>query len=163
MRELQRKLDHDAKLQQFLSVKGQQHRVNAELEARENNKRRQQQEDLEHQMEEYSAIIEKIKVGPQIDGELLTFRAKEMNTLFLGVPFFFFVIFISLLLISHALFVLRFLFQNFSTEEDVERLAGQFKKQEEENFALFNYVNELSHEVETLNEIVHQLRENIGE
>lgn len=53
--------------------------------------------------------------------------------------------------------------QNFSTEDDVEKLAGSFKKQEEENFALFNYVNELSHEVETLNEIVHQLRENIGE
>lgn len=45
----------------------------------------------------------------------------------------------------------------------MEKLAGQFKKQEEENFALFNYVNELSHEVEGLNEIVHQLRENIGE
>lgn len=53
--------------------------------------------------------------------------------------------------------------QNFSTEEDVEKLAGSFKKQEEENFALFNYVNELSHEVETLNETVHQLRDNIGE
>lgn len=45
----------------------------------------------------------------------------------------------------------------------MEKLAGSFKKQEEENFALFNYVNELSNEVETLNEIVHQLRENIGE
>lgn len=54
-------------------------------------------------------------------------------------------------------------FQKFSTEEDVEKLASSFKKQEEENFALFNYVNELSHEVETLNETVHQLRENIGE
>lgn len=52
--------------------------------------------------------------------------------------------------------------QNFSTEDDVEKLAATFKKQEEENFALFNYVNELSHEVETLNETVHQLRENVG-
>lgn len=61
MRELQRKLDHDAKLQHFLGVKGQ-HRVNTELEARENNKRLQQQEELENQLEEYNEIIEKIKV-----------------------------------------------------------------------------------------------------
>lgn len=62
MRELQRKLDHDAKLQQFLGVKGQ-HRVNTELELREQNKKRQQQEELENQMEEYNLIIQKIKVG----------------------------------------------------------------------------------------------------
>lgn len=61
MRELQRKLDHDAKLQHFLGVKGQ-HRVNTELEARENNKRLQLQEELENQLEEYNEIIEKIKV-----------------------------------------------------------------------------------------------------
>lgn len=36
-------------------------------------------------------------------------------------------------------------------------------KQEEENFALFNYVNELSHEVETLNESVQRLQDSIGE
>lgn len=70
----------------------------------------------------------------------------------MGLPF---------LIVNHLLIII--FLQNFSTEDDVERLAGQFKKQEEENFALFNYVNELSHEVETLNEIVHQLRENIGE
>lgn len=64
MRELQRKLDHDAKLQQFLGIKGQ-HRVNTELEARENNKRRQQQEQVERQMEEYNEIIEKIQVKSQ--------------------------------------------------------------------------------------------------
>lgn len=52
--------------------------------------------------------------------------------------------------------------QKFSTEDEIDKLAGQFKKQEEENFALFNYVNELSHEVETLNEIVQQLQDNIG-
>lgn len=62
MRELQRKLDHDAKLQQFLGVKGQ-HRVNTELEAREMNKKRQQLEEMENQLEQYNTIIEKIKVN----------------------------------------------------------------------------------------------------
>lgn len=62
MRELQRKLDHDAKLQFFLGVKGQ-HRVNTELEARENNKRLQQQEEMENQLEEFNIIVEKIKVS----------------------------------------------------------------------------------------------------
>lgn len=32
-------------------------------------------------------------------------------------------------------------------ETDVDRLAAHFLKQEEENFALFNYVNELNNEV----------------
>lgn len=128
MRELQRKLDHDAKLQQFLGVKGQ-HRVNTELEARENNKRRQQQEELEAQMEEYSAIIEKIKV--RLTAHFLFCERKKYCFLGDWERFYSFL-------------------QNFSTEEDVEKLASQFKKQEEENFALFNYVNELSHEVETL-------------
>lgn len=59
---MQRKLDHDAKLQQFLGVKGQ-HRVNTELEAREMNKKRQQLEEMENQLEQYNTIIEKIKVN----------------------------------------------------------------------------------------------------
>lgn len=37
--------------------------------------------------------------------------------------------------------------KDFSGEDDVDRLAAQFIKQEEENFALFNYVNELNNEV----------------
>uniref|UniRef100_A0A1B0CZI3 ODAD1 central coiled coil region domain-containing protein n=1 Tax=Phlebotomus papatasi TaxID=29031 RepID=A0A1B0CZI3_PHLPP len=111
MRELQRKLDHDAKLHQFLGIKGQ-HRVNTELDMREANKKRQLQEQLENQLEEYNTILQRIRA--------------------------------------------------FSTEEDVDKLASQFMKQEEENFALFNYVNELSHEVETLNESVQRLQDSIG-
>lgn len=111
MRELQRKLDHDAKLQQFLEIKGQ-HRTNTELDAREAMKKRQQLDNLENQIKEIQDVIEKIK--------------------------------------------------RFSDEDDVEKLAAQFTKQEEENFALFNYVNELSHEVETLNECVELLEDNIG-
>lgn len=37
--------------------------------------------------------------------------------------------------------------KQFSGESDVDRLAARFLKQEEENFTLFNYVNELNNEV----------------
>lgn len=37
--------------------------------------------------------------------------------------------------------------REFSGESDIDRLSAQFLKQEEENFALFNYVNELNNEV----------------
>jgi hypothetical protein len=37
--------------------------------------------------------------------------------------------------------------KEFSGEDDIERIAAQFVKQEEENFAIFNYVNELNNEV----------------
>lgn len=62
MRELQRKLDHDAKLHQFLGIKGQ-HRVNTELDMREANKKRQLQEQLENQLEEYNTILQRIRVS----------------------------------------------------------------------------------------------------
>lgn len=44
----------------------------------------------------------------------------------------------------------------------MNKLASQFVKQEEENFALFNYVNELNHEIEILGASIDSLRENIG-
>ncbi|KAF7275831.1 hypothetical protein GWI33_011227, partial [Rhynchophorus ferrugineus] len=53
--------------------------------------------------------------------------------------------------------------QEFCNEEDVERIASQFLKQEEENFALFNYVNELGHELETLNNAVDDIHVKIDE
>jgi hypothetical protein len=39
--------------------------------------------------------------------------------------------------------------KEFSGEDDIDRIAAQFVKQEEENFAIFNYVNELNNEVHT--------------
>uniref|UniRef100_A0A182IN50 ODAD1 central coiled coil region domain-containing protein n=1 Tax=Anopheles atroparvus TaxID=41427 RepID=A0A182IN50_ANOAO len=112
MRELQRKLDHDAKLQEFLGIKGQR-RANAELEEREAQKRKKMLEHLEKQYQEYEQIMTRI--------------------------------------------------MNFSGEDDIDRLVAKFIKKEEENFALFNYVNELSHEVETLTESVQMLQDNITE
>lgn len=112
MRELQRKLDHDAKLQEFLEVKGQR-RSNVELEEREAQRKKRMKEELERQHEDYEATMQRIKT--------------------------------------------------FSNEKDVEKLVTKFIKQEEENFALFNYVNELSHEVEALTDTVQLLQEQIDE
>ncbi|XP_034237156.1 coiled-coil domain-containing protein 63 isoform X2 [Thrips palmi] len=107
MRELQRRFDHDTKLQEFLAVKGQ-HRVLVDLEAKEALKKKQQREATERLIQQYQAILEQIK--------------------------------------------------EFSGETDIDRLSAQFMKQEEENFALFNYVNELNNELESLQEQVSELR-----
>lgn len=48
-------------------------------------------------------------------------------------------------------------------EEEINKLTGQFLKQEEENFALFSYVNELNDELEGLQSRVVQLRASIDE
>lgn len=52
--------------------------------------------------------------------------------------------------------------QEFCGESDIERLAVKFVKQEEENFALFNYINELNHESESLSYAIDSLKKNIG-
>lgn len=111
MREMQRRLEHDAKLQKFFDIKGQK-RVNPELEQRELDKKQNQKDNYERQLFEYKEIIERIK---QLYGE-----------------------------------------------DDTERLVAQFKRQEDENFALFSYVNELSHEVEVLNDTTQDLTDQIG-
>lgn len=53
--------------------------------------------------------------------------------------------------------------RNYCSEDDVDRMAAQFIKQEEENFALFNYVNELNHEIEDLQIKVKTFEEKIEE
>ncbi|XP_061389644.1 coiled-coil domain-containing protein 63 [Musca vetustissima] len=110
MREMQRRLEHDAKLQKFFDIKGQK-RQNPELEQREVNKKMAQKEAFERQLQDYKAIIDKMK--------------------------------------------------DLYKEPDTSKLAAQFKRQEEENFALFNYVNELSNEVEVLNDTTQELSDEI--
>ncbi|XP_073839233.1 coiled-coil domain containing protein 114 isoform X1 [Musca autumnalis] len=110
MREMQRRLEHDAKLQKFFDIKGQK-RQNPELEQREVNKKLAQKEAFERQLQDYKAIIDKMK--------------------------------------------------DLYKEPDTNKLAAQFKRQEEENFALFNYVNELSNEVEVLNDTTQELSDEI--
>lgn len=62
MREMQRKLDHDAKLQEFFGVKGNR-RVNAELEMREANRKLMQEEQVEKQLNDLESILDDIKVS----------------------------------------------------------------------------------------------------
>lgn len=61
MRELQRKLDHDIKLKEFFAVKSN-HRVNAELEAREALHKQQQQELADKQLNDLQDVMAQIQV-----------------------------------------------------------------------------------------------------
>lgn len=61
MRELQRKLDHDAKLQEFLAIKGQQ-RLNTEQQEREADKKKKRTEEIERQFVEFDKIFQRIVV-----------------------------------------------------------------------------------------------------
>lgn len=61
MRELQRKLDHDAKLQQFFSIKGHR-RQNADLEIREAQKKIQLQEHFQKQIDDYQKLLDNMMV-----------------------------------------------------------------------------------------------------
>ncbi|RZC40821.1 hypothetical protein BDFB_010269 [Asbolus verrucosus] len=112
MREMQRQLDHDGKLREFLTIKGQK-RVMRDLEEKEMRKKEQEKADVEKQVKLYQTTLDQIK--------------------------------------------------EFCEENDIERIAAKYLKQEEENFALFNYVNELSHELEVLNESISELQVKIEE
>lgn len=61
MRELQRKLDHDIKLKDFFAIKGNV-RVNAELEAREADRKQLQQELTDKQLADLQNIMKEIQV-----------------------------------------------------------------------------------------------------
>ena len=52
--------------------------------------------------------------------------------------------------------------QTLSGEKDVDKIISKFIKEEEENYALFNYVNELSHEIESLDLDTQHLEDSIG-
>ncbi|XP_022905106.2 outer dynein arm-docking complex subunit 1 [Onthophagus taurus] len=112
MRELFRQLDHDANLQDFLSVKGQR-RILKDLEMKEFLKKQQIRENQERQLFHYKQTLMKV--------------------------------------------------QELAGENDVNKLAAEYVKQEEENFALFNYVNELNHELESLSDNIRKLSVSIEE
>ncbi|KAJ8981964.1 hypothetical protein NQ317_002138 [Molorchus minor] len=112
MREIQRQLDHDLTLREFLSVKGQK-RILKDLEEKERKQRELEIEEMENQVRIYDQTLDQIK--------------------------------------------------GFCEEEDTQRIASQYVKQEEENFALFNYINELNHEIETLTVTITDLQEKIDE
>jgi Skp family chaperone for outer membrane proteins len=78
MRELQRKLDHDAKLQEFLAVKGQQ-RLNTESEEREADKKKKRVEDMEKQLLEYDKIFQRINVSLSSPPNSIISNAHPLN------------------------------------------------------------------------------------
>ncbi|PZC82603.1 hypothetical protein B5X24_HaOG210047 [Helicoverpa armigera] len=51
----------------------------------------------------------------------------------------------------------------FAGEEDVDKLIQEFTRREEENYALFNYINEVCTELKNLSDNVKLLRVNIEE
>ncbi|KAG7206874.1 hypothetical protein KM043_000774 [Ampulex compressa] len=112
MCELQRTLDNEMKLQDFLGVKGQ-HREMADLTAKREAEKRAKKEEKENKIASYAQILEMIK--------------------------------------------------EFTGEQEIDKLTAHFVKQEEENFALFSYVNELNDELESLQSRVAQLTAAIDE
>lgn len=51
--------------------------------------------------------------------------------------------------------------KEITAEEDIDKIVTDFIRKEDENFALFNYVNELNDEVERLQEEISSLNEDI--
>lgn len=74
MREMQRKLDHDAKLQEFLAIKGQQ-RLSSEMEEREADKKKKRLEEMERQHQEFDKIFQRIIVS----GKFNLVKKRELN------------------------------------------------------------------------------------
>ncbi|XP_076760595.1 coiled-coil domain-containing protein 63 [Xylocopa sonorina] len=112
MCELQRTMDNEMKLQEFLGVKGQ-YREMADLNAKRAAERKAQLEEKQNKISSYRQILQMIK--------------------------------------------------EFTGEQEVDRLIAHFIKQEEENFALFSYVNELNDELEGLQSRMTQLTTAIEE
>ncbi|XP_014211895.1 coiled-coil domain-containing protein 63-like [Copidosoma floridanum] len=107
MCELQRTIDNEMKLQEFLGVKGQYREMN-DLKAKQQAEKRAKREEMRNKVAMYSQILKLVK--------------------------------------------------QFTGETEIDKLTAQFLKQEEENFALFSYVNELNDELEGLQTRVEQLR-----
>ncbi|KAF9417441.1 hypothetical protein HW555_005444 [Spodoptera exigua] len=53
--------------------------------------------------------------------------------------------------------------KEFAGEDDVDKLIQEFTRREEENYALFNYINEVCTELKNLSDNVKMLRANIEE
>ncbi|XP_076620369.1 coiled-coil domain-containing protein 63 [Colletes latitarsis] len=112
MCELQRTMDNEMKLQEFLAVKGQ-HREMADLNAKRAAEKKAKMEEKQNMITNYKQILQMIK--------------------------------------------------EFTGQQDIDKLTAHFIKQEEENFALFSYVNELNDELESLQTRMIQLTAAIDE
>ncbi|XP_029043708.2 coiled-coil domain-containing protein 63 [Osmia bicornis bicornis] len=112
MCELQRTLDNEMKLQEFLGVKGQ-YREMVDLNIKREAERKAKLEEKQNKIASYKEILYMIK--------------------------------------------------EFTGEEEIDKLIAHFIKQEEENFALFSYVNELNDELDGLQARMSQLTTAIEE
>lgn len=110
MRQLQRKLNHGSKLQEYLGVKGQR-RILLDLEQRDEAKRKYEIESKQNQLNQYRELLRRITV--------------------------------------------------FCGEEDIDRLAIQFKKQEADNFSLFSYVTEMNRQVDGITDKILKLKSEV--
>lgn len=109
-RMLQRQLDHDLKLQEFLGLKSQI-RIMAGLKAREEKKRQVEKQNNEKQMVVYKEVLKEI--------------------------------------------------EDFCSETDYDKIAKKFKKYDEDNFALFNYINQMNNDAEAVSMNIEKLKRNI--
>lgn len=110
MRNLQRKLNHGSKLQEYLGIKGQR-RILLDLEQRDEAKRKAELEFKENQLNQYKDLLQRIT--------------------------------------------------EFCGEEDIERLAVQFKRQEADNFSLFSYITELNREIDGITDRILKLKSDV--
>ncbi|KAF7378624.1 hypothetical protein HZH66_015411 [Vespula vulgaris] len=99
MCELQRTLDNELKLQEFLGIKGQ-YRKTIDLQIKQEAERAAKKQEQQDKIATYTHILNTIK--------------------------------------------------EFTGESNIDKIVTHFIKQEEENFALFTYVNELNDEMESL-------------
>jgi hypothetical protein len=83
IRELQRKLDHDAKLQEFFAIKGQQ-RLNTEQQEREADKKKKRVKEMERHFNEYDRIFQRITVKLNFSKAFETLILKNIFQLLSG-------------------------------------------------------------------------------
>ncbi|XP_011497170.1 PREDICTED: coiled-coil domain-containing protein 63-like, partial [Ceratosolen solmsi marchali] len=112
MCEMQRTIDNEMKLQEFLGVKGQYRKMN-DLDDKKKAEKELKRQEMRNKIGVYNEILALVR--------------------------------------------------QFTGEKVIDKLTQQFLKQEEENFALFSYVNELNDELEGLQTRVAQLRTSIDE
>ncbi|KAF7379207.1 hypothetical protein HZH68_017052 [Vespula germanica] len=112
MCELQRTLDNELKLQEFLGIKGQ-YRKTIDLQIKQEAERAAKKQEQQNKIATYTHILNTIK--------------------------------------------------EFTGESNIDRIVNHFIKQEEENFALFTYVNELNDEMESLQTRMSELTVAIDE
>ncbi|KAJ8711490.1 hypothetical protein PYW07_008732 [Mythimna separata] len=141
VRELQRQLDHSLKLEEFLRTKGTVRLTAADAKAEA--KKLEQQEEEMRIYNNYVNILDAIKGAVRLtaaEAKKLKQQEEEMR------------IYNNYVNILDAI-------KEFAGEEDVDKLIQEFTRREEENYALFNYINEVCTELKNLSDNVKLLQD----